>query len=357
MDRLRPHLSAARARRRAVGFAALTLALSFAGPSAAGPGAAKSPAAPVAPKGGGTPAQDAPTSDAARARELHNKGRKAYQAGDLPAAYEAYSAAWALQKSFDVAANLAAVEIATARFRDAAEHLAFALANLPVSGDADKQRPALQGLLADAKKHLCTFTIKVNVDGAAVTLDGRALGPTPIRDEVFVEPGDHLMSVTAPTYAPLDVKVHAEKGAAREVPLNLKKIATGPLVTGPSPVTIAGFVTAGLGLAAGTALAIVSKTKADDADTQQAALQTQGAAACGGARPAAACVSLHDARAARDTFANAALWTFVGAGAVTAGTLVYTFVVPRLAAPKPTGVSAVPVVSPQGAGLLVRGSF
>lgn len=118
-----------------------------------------------------------------------------------------------------------------------------------------------------------------------------------------------------------------------------------------------GFVIAGLGLGVGTALAIVSKIKADDAGTQLAALQSKGPNACAGASPSPACVALHDARVGRDTFADAALWTFIGAGVVTAGTLVYTFAFPRSPAAKSTAISTVPIVAPGGGGLLVSGEF
>jgi hypothetical protein len=300
-------------------------------------------------------------ADAAKARELHAKGKQAYQAGDVRGAYEAYSAAWALTKTFDIAANLGAVELATARFRDAAEHLTYALAHLPISGDGDKQRPALIKLLEDAKKQIGTLTIKVSVDRAAVTLDGRALGESPLPDEIFVDPGDHVIAATAPTFAPAEQKLNVMKGASIPVVITLKPVEVAPPpVTppaGPSPITVAGFITAGLGLGVGTALAIVSKIKSDDAGTQLAALESKGPNACAGAAPSPACVALHDARAGRDTFANAALWTFVGAGVVTAGTLVYTFAIPRSPAAKPAAISAVPVVTPGGGGLLVSGAF
>ncbi|APR87202.1 Primosomal protein N' (replication factor Y) - superfamily II helicase [Minicystis rosea] len=301
------------------------------------------------------------TSDATRARELHIKGKQAYQAGDMRGAYEAYAAAWALQKTFDVAANLAAVELATARFRDAAEHLTFALANLPVSGEGDKQRPVLVGMMADAKKQIGTITIKANADGASLTLDGRPVGTSPMADEIFLDPGEHTVGATAPSFAPVEQKIRVDKGAYIPVILTLKKIGEPPPVvpppSGPSPITVAGFITAGVGLGAATALAIVSKTKADDASTQLSALEVKGRNACAGASPSPACVMLHDARASRDTFANAALWTFVGAGVVAAGTLVYTFAVPHTPATKTTGLSALPIVSPEGGGLLIKGAF
>ena len=342
MDRLR-HLPPA-ARRAAAGVLAVAIVS----------------AAPIVPAAAAP--QSAKGGDASQARDLHAKGKRAYQAGDMRGAYEAYAAAWALTKTFDIAANLGAVELATARFRDAAEHLTFALANLPVSGDGDRQRPALIKLLDDAKKQIATLAIKVSVDRAAVTLDGRPLGQSPLPEAIFVDLGDHVLVASAPTYAPVELQIHADKGASIPVVLSLVPVTVAPPVvpvpgSGTSPVTVTGFVTAGLGLGVGTALAIVSKIKADAADVQLAALQGKGANACAGASPSPACVTLHDARAGRDAFANAALWTFVGAGVVTAGTLVYTFAVPRSPAAKPAAVSAVPIVTPGGGGLLVSGSF
>lgn len=293
-------------------------------------------------------------SDAAKARELHQKGRSAYQAGDMRGAYEAYAAAWALTKTFDVAANLGAVELATARFRDAAVHLTYALAHLPVSGEGDKQRDALMKLLVDARRQVGALTIKVKGDRLAVTVDGRSIGESPITDEVFVDPGPHVIAASGPGLAPDEKKIQVEKGASMMVDLSPRPIAAPP--PGPSPVTVAGFVTAGAGFGLGTALAIVAKIKADDAGAQYDALAVKGPNYCAGASPPAACTALHDARVGRDRFASGALWTFVGASVVTAGTLFYTFALPKILNRKGS-ISASPVASPDGAGLLVRGTF
>lgn len=301
----------------------------------------------------------------ARARDLFKKGMKAYEAGHLPDAYESFTAAWALQKSYDIAGNLASVEMATARYRDAAIHLRFALDNLPPSASSEKQRAYLAELLRSARKQIAVLSIKPDVEGAAITLDGRPLGDEQPRDEVFVEAGDHVISASAPDRLPAERKLHAEKGATLTVALTLGKTSAPPPVvvpppaTGPSPITIAGFITAGLGLAAGTALAIVSKTKADAADTQFQALKASGPWACAGSSPSAACEALHDARASRDTFANAAFWTLAAATAIGAGTVAATFLLPR-SAPPPSGaprVSIAPAIAPGGGALLVRGSF
>ena len=64
------------------------------------------------------------------------------------------------------------------------------------------------------------------------------------------------------------------------------------------------------------------------------------------------------ARSSEATFANAALWTFVAATAVGAGTLVYSLAVPR----PPPAVKAgqalvVPVLGPGAGGVLLKGAF
>ena len=344
MDCPRPPVPSARSLRRASAAVALALALGIAAPAGATPGA------PVAPAGG----------DPAQARDLYKKGKKAYDDGNIREAYEAYVAAWKLQKTFDIAGNLAAVEMETARYRDAAEHLQFALTNLPVSGDADKRRSRIESLLRDAKKQIGTFQIKVTPDFAQVSVDGHALTSAERAAEVFVDPGDHVVSATAQDHAPLEHKVHIGKGEWLPVALSLPVGGSAhlPPSAGPRPLTVAGFIASGLGLAAGTALAIVSKTKADAAETQFDALAAKGPTACAGPSPSDVCKALHDARASRDTFANAAVWTFVGATAIAGGTLVYTLLAPRSAPKAPSGgISALPTVSPRGGGLIVTGSF
>ena len=320
------------------------------------------------------PAQTAQNADVAtRARDLFKKGRQEFDQGHMGAAYESYLAAWELQKSYDIAGNLASLEMETARYRGAAEHAAYALANLPTSS-TQGQRDFLQKVLADAKKQIVTVTIRVNVEHAAVTIDGHAVGDSPLKGEQYVDAGDHVIVASAPDYPPAQEKLHAGKGGASLIMLNLTKSGTGPVVgpgglppgtprPGPSPIVVAGYITAGVTAGAGAAFAILSKVKADSAGSQLDALTHAGVGpnGCAGPSPSAACVSLHDARAARDTFASAALWTFVAAGAVTAGTLVYAFAIPHgsstTGAPKATGIQAMPVVSPAGGALLVTGAF
>ena len=74
-------------------------------------------------------------------------------------------------------------------------------------------------------------------------------------------------------------------------------------------------------------------------------------APCAATPPSGACTTLHDTLVSHDTFANGAVWTFVGAGAVGVGTLIYALAGPR------HGAQVLPVVGPGAGGLVVKGAF
>src|SRR4051812_30525864 len=59
------------------------------------------------------------------ADQLFQKGRALYQSGKIQPARDALAAAWALKKSYDIAANLATAELELGMARDAAEHFAY----------------------------------------------------------------------------------------------------------------------------------------------------------------------------------------------------------------------------------------
>lgn len=315
------------------------------------PVAAQRPAKPEAPQGEG-----------ARVRELFRKGREEYAKDHLPQAYALFIEAWGLQKSSDLAGNLALVENQLTRYREAAEHATYALANFPAGG-TDAQRKALLDVLANARGFVGTLTLRVSVDRTPVTLDGNALGESPFTGEIFVEPGMHTLVAAAPGCEPVKDTVRTGKGTTHLVTLTPtqcggSKPPPPPLPEepkGPRPLTVAGFVVTGVGLGVGTALAIMASVKAGDANGKAAQLAPGG---CASTPESAACTSLHDALVSHDTFAKAALGTFVTAGVFGAGTLVYAFVVPRApAAATAPRTQVIPVVGPGVGALTLKGTF
>jgi hypothetical protein len=308
-------------------------------------------------------------ADPARVKELFRKGMKAYEQGRLQEAHDSYRAAWDLLKSYDIAGNLALVELELKRYRDAAEHAAYAIANFPPVG-TDKQRRSLEELLAEAKKHVGALYVRVSVDGAEVTVDGVRAGASPLATPVFVEPGDHEVVASSPSHEPAKQTVHADAGSAPVVSLTLKARG-GPAVptgtTAPtaapggglpvSPVVIGGGVAALLAAGAGAAFTILSNAKASDAQSTFDALsKSGGGSACAGATQPKECATLLDLRKSRDTLGNLAVWSFIGAGALGAGTVIYMLVAPKPAKPQ-AGVRAVPIVSAGGGGAVLEGVF
>jgi hypothetical protein len=118
-------------------------------------------------------------------------------------------------------------------------------------------------------------------------------------------------------------------------------------------VLVTGGVAAGVALGLGAVFAVVANGKAGDADAKRAVLLNAGGSdACAGSSTLA-CSDFMDAANAKRTFANASLWSFVGAGVAGAGTLIY-----GLTAPKRTttsGFRVIPIASTQGGGIVLGG--
>jgi hypothetical protein len=300
------------------------------------------------------------------ARDLFRKAAKEYKAGKVNEAYRDYLAAWNIQQSPDTAGNLGAVELELGYFREAAEHASYAIAHFPPTGSKD-QRAALVSVIAEAKKQIGVLTIQVNVAGATLSIDGKPIGRAPLDGEVYIEPGDHTLLAEAPDYEPAQQNVHVDKGSSTPVALSLlPRAPTGPGATTtptnwPRPLAIAGVATAGAGYAVGIALAIMTEIKATDASSQQRTITggKNNTSACPAMpAPSSPCGILRSDEQSRGAFASTSLWMFVGATVVAAGTLVYTFAVPRVSAPSATtGMSVVPVVTPSGGAVVIQGSF
>lgn len=347
-----------------------------------------------------------------KADDLFRIGKEQYKTGKLRDAYASYRGAWVLKQSYDIAANLANTELLLGMKRDAAEHFAMCLRTFAATG-SKAQQEVVKKQFDEARKEIGALLIKVSVDGAEVLVDGKSVGRAPLRGEVFVEPGPRTVEAKLSGYEPAKQALQAERGAETQtvtLELSVLKAPPPPTPTGPAPagtepgpagkpagdgsgaagggaaaasgslalgprkgpgsdeyevstgrggpnraVLAVGGVVTGAALAAGVVLTVLSNGKAGEAQSQRTSLrQSTGPAACTGAGAPEGCAGLKDAILAKDTFGNAAGWSFIGAAVVGAGTLIYA-----LAAPKTRQKSGmlVPVVTAQGGALLVRGSW
>ena len=310
----------------------------------------------------------APSPEVVKQADAHfRKGNLAYTDKKWAEAETAFLAAWALNPTYDVAANLGQTQYHLGRYRDAAEHLDFALRHWPLIGKPEPRKLA-EDRLAELRTMVAMLKIDIKAEHADLYVDGKLVGQSPMKGEVFVEAGVHKIEAKHELYGAETLAVSATMGATETVRFALGEVVAsasavpsgGPVVPPPdkrrTPVIVTGSVLAGGGLIAGAVLAAVSEGKASTAGVLMNQIeQKSGKNACGAGPVPAQCAALHAAREPQYAFGNAALWTFVGAGTVGVATMVYALIAPRRA--QTTGLRVVPAVAPQGAAAVVSGTW
>ncbi|WP_437899526.1 PEGA domain-containing protein [Sorangium sp. So ce124] len=374
----------ARARRaRAAGWLVLVAGAAVAAPPAARAQGAPDGAQPAAAGAQGAPAgaQAAPASaDAQASRDADAafaRGKELYRLGKLDAAYEAYRTAWSLKQSYDIAANLANTELQRGMKVEAAEHLAFCLRSFPATGNS-AQHEQIRAQFRAVRKEVGSIVVQANVDGAEVSFNGTAVGRTPLRHEVFVKPGTIAVEARLAGHEPSRVTLEVPAGEtntanlvllppreppAPPAPLPPRAEAPAPApregadAGGPRPdVLIAGGAVAGAGVIAGVVFTVLANANASDAEERRDALARTNADSCPRTGGAPECVELRRAYDARVNFTNAAFFSFVGAGTVGVGTLLYGLMT-RPSSTQQARVRLTPLVGPSNVGLAVSGTL
>lgn len=354
-------------------FVPLLFALLCVGSSAPALGAppALPPPAPPQPQPAATSgAQPAANAAAAmdKADELYRQGNEAYKQNRLKDAYQFYKDAWNLKKSYDIAGNLGAVELVINMPRDAADHLLHSLRQFPANGKPEARDKTRQRL-EEALKQIGTLSIKVNINGAEVFIDGKSIGQAPFDREIFVDAGARKIEARIEGYNPGTQQINVAKGSTQEVSIQLTKFeAPVPIAIKPKrpswifPVLVAGGAVSAAALGTGIGLLVAGSSKADDADAMLGSLQSKyGAAPC--APPNAVqpqCSELKALRTDHDTFHNVGVGTMVVGGmalAATVGTALYVYKFRAKSEKNEPGPVALPLAGPHGAGVLIHAHF
>jgi tetratricopeptide (TPR) repeat protein len=315
-----------------------------------------------------------------KAEDLMAQGKALSRAGKLEEACAAYRAAWAIDPSFRLAANLGDLELKLSHFRDAAEHLAYALRMFPADGKPDL-RTSLSHDLGEAKKHVAALMLLPSPDNADVAVDGRGIDWDDAVHEVYVEPGPHDIGATLNGYAPAHQRVDAKAGETLNVTIALAPLPSEPAPlpprmpespaepaprraldapTGPNIVLLsAGAATTALGVTIGIAYAMRAGESSGYAASIDNVLRASGGSgACNLPANANACATLDTVLRDQSTSSNVAVWSFVGAGAVALGTAAYG-VWPRARGTSRGAVRLLPepIVTTTARGIVVRGEW
>ena len=330
-------------------------------------------------------------------RKRFAEGVTALKNGKYEDARISFQQSYALKPAPAALRNLAAAELKTGHYVDAARHFAI---YLKTTKAADIDRVDLvEQAFAEAKSHCGMLFVETSVNGAEIGVDGQTIGRTPLSGEPWwVEPGEHVVTAQLVGYDDHKEKHNVDAGRTLRIFVNLlpsglvassatfsdpaiavagERLASsaGGRSLGPGddgrapqfspppsydngsrvavvPLAIGGAITLA-GLAAGIGYSIASSANASDRDDLLAAIPGPSPKCGSGTPHAASCEqaqNLDDKSASQRTVATAG---FVVAGAAGAATLVY-WLWPRSS---PSQGLIVPAVAPAYAGIQWRSSF
>ncbi len=305
------------------------------------------------------------------ASKLFKKGNDAYKLKRWDEAETAFEEAWALKRSYDIAGNLGDVEMYLAKYQEAAEHLEYSLRNWPAGQEASRARTAER--FEEAKKQVGTLTLKVT-KGAEISINGKAVGKSPLSGPVFVTPGAATVIVTLGAKSEKKT-VALDIGEAREIEIAIagEAAAVGPVGPGAaapgsgsgsgdgdvkppsgSSVRKIGMIASGavavIGLAVGVGFYLMKQSAKDDADAIRSdnKLGNSGCAA-GGSN---VCVDLSDANDRAKSNGTISNIGFIGAGVGAAGYVAF-MLMPK----SKTSAMLHPILTPHTAGVGAFGRF
>ena len=292
-----------------------------------------------------------PQARAGEADDHFAKGNAAFEAEKYEQALAEYQAAWKLTKVYDLAAIMGQAEMRLEKYKDAAEHFAYALRTFPLSGD-EELRKNTEASLAEVKKQIATIRVKAFVKDVTVKVAGAALPAESVGNDVFLAPGKVEIEVSAPGYRSTKKTLELKAGDNQDVNLTLQPDGSG--AQSPIPGCILGSVGI-VGVVLGGVLVGLAEAKKGEAQK----LHDEIGSVTGCQADPVKCKALRDASSSVDGLGNAGVVSFVFGGVAAAAAGLY-FVLPARkpkAAPSKTGVSIAPVVSAGSGGVWVTGSF
>ena len=300
------------------------------------------------------------------AEEHYLRGKVLLKTGDVKGAYLEYKASWNLKQSYDIAANLGNLELDQGMPRDAAEHLAFALRTVAVTVPEDRVE-AMRDLFNRARRLVGAATVKVNVPGAEILVDGQSVGRSPLPGEIFLDPGKRTIEARLDLYVPAKKVVDVARASSEPVDLVLV-LAAGAAATPSSAPTVPtagtaaprsmvpvgiGVATAAAALGVGIVGIVLSGSRSSEIDRLQGELTPldlpkSNHSICASAAPPPQCADLDSAFVAKGSYRNMAIAGFATAGVTALATVAWVLLPgPR---PAPDSTKASPVRASFGAG-------
>jgi hypothetical protein len=155
------------------------------------------------------------------ARRHFAQGVALYNDGNFNAALAEFEAANKLHKSAAVLYNIGLTEKSLFRYNEAIDALTQYLNE--EKRLTSERRLEVRQLITEMKALLAPATITVEPDGATITLDGRAIGQSPIKP-YGIAAGNHTLEVTLEGYRPVKRDIMISAGVPVSVAFRLDRI-------------------------------------------------------------------------------------------------------------------------------------
>lgn len=201
------------------------------------------------------------TGDVEQARKHFGQGLKLYKDGDFDAALVQFERAYAMKPNFKVLYNIAQCHFELRQYVEARDALSRYLKDGAGSIEAERQS-AVQNDLAELERRIAHLTLKVNVTGATVYVDGKKAGVTPLSMPVDVNEGQRTISVETSDRGSKQRIVRVAGGEAQTVSVDFAAPTPSPLAAGGGlrtdgpPPQVSNGLGAGFWITGGLAVAL-----------------------------------------------------------------------------------------------------
>jgi hypothetical protein len=194
------------------------------------------------------------TAAHAEAEDLFRRGREALARGDYQGALALLRDSQALERGRGKLVNIAICEEKLGQLATAAEHFQEVLPQLPADDD---RLPIVKQRLAELEPRLPRLRVVLAPGapaGALVRRDGAPLAPAALGAEIPIDPGKHVVTVSAPGVPEKRYEITAFEGKRETLtvePGTSPALAPAPAEAAPpaSGLRVGGFVAGGVGLA------------------------------------------------------------------------------------------------------------
>jgi hypothetical protein len=292
------------------------------------------------------------------AKDAYSAASVLYKQGDFGGAETKYRQAYDLSKDPRLIFNMAACE----RGLHAYARMQVLLERYKQEAGANisaEDKKIVDEALAALPKFVGTVVVNVNVEGAAVTVDGEAVGSTPLATPIVLDAGRHTVVVRKDGYENVERPIEVSAGTPISLAVTLVvQVSPATATTGDqvppapppeappagrqwSPWVYAGFGLAGVGVVVGSVSGGLAISKSSSVSGQ-----------CEGLRcPTSIDGDLHSGR----TLATVSTVSFIAAGVGAVGGVVALLLSPHREKTPQAGVLVKPWIGVSSAG--VGGAF